>query len=107
MLSYPPAPRQAWDNSDIGGPWLYLMRNSLNSQIWSFKHPDFLAVSVSHGTAKLALYDRAIWDKYQLTSLASDEFRTNTLITERKSLVANSADYEDQAGEDSTIPALM
>jgi intracellular sulfur oxidation DsrE/DsrF family protein len=83
------------------------MRNALNSQIWSFKHPDFLAVSVTHGTAQLALYDRAIWDKYQLTSLAGDEFRTNTLITERKSVVADSADYEDQAGEDSSIPALM
>ena len=30
-----------------------------------------------------ALYDRAIWDKYQLTRLAGDEFRTNTLIIER------------------------
>jgi hypothetical protein len=92
---------------DIGGPWLYLMRNALNSQIWSFNHPDFLAVSVTHGTAQLALYDRAIWDKYQLTSLAGDEFRTNTLITERKSVVADSTDYEDQAIEDNSIPALM
>src|SRR6201991_4492085 len=46
VLAYQPAPRQAWDNTDIGGPWLNLMRNALNSQIWSFKHPDFLAVSV-------------------------------------------------------------
>jgi intracellular sulfur oxidation DsrE/DsrF family protein len=83
------------------------MRNALNSQIWSFNHPDFLAVSVTHGTAQLALYDRAIWDKYQLTSLAGDEFRTNTLITERKSVVADSTDYEDQAIEDNSIPALM
>jgi hypothetical protein len=111
VLSYRPAPRQAWDNTDIGGPWLNLMRNALNSQIWSFKHPDFLAVSVTHGTAQLALYDRATWDKYQLTSLAGDEFKTNTLITERKSAAADSADYEDPAGsfsgEDNTIPALM
>jgi hypothetical protein len=107
VLSYRPAPRQAWDNSDIGGPWLYLMRNALNSQIWSFNHPDFLAVSVTHGTAQLALYDRAIWGKYQLASLAGDEFRTNTLITERKSVMADSTDYEDQAVEDNSIPALM
>src|SRR5258708_12965996 len=71
VLSYRPAPRQAWDNIDIGGPWLSLMRNTLNTQIWSFKHPDFLAVSVTHGTADLALYDQAIWDKYQLTTLAA------------------------------------
>jgi hypothetical protein len=41
IFSYRPAPRQAWDNADIAGPWLNLMRNALNSQIWSFKHPDF------------------------------------------------------------------
>jgi hypothetical protein len=111
VLSYRPAPRQAWDNTDIGGPWLNLMRNALNSQIWSFKHPDFLAVSVTHGTAQLALYDRTIWDKYQLTRLAGDEFTTNTLITERKSAAAGPADYEDPAGpfsgDDNSIPALM
>ncbi|MEA2775370.1 MAG: hypothetical protein QOF90_776 [Acetobacteraceae bacterium] len=111
VLCYRPAPKQAWDNTAIGGPWLNLMRNALNSQIWSFKHPDFLAVSVTHGTAQLALYDQAIWDKYQLTSLAGDEFRTNTPIIERKSAAAYSANYEDPAGpfsgEDNSIPALM
>jgi hypothetical protein len=111
VLSYRPAPRQAWDNTDIGGPWLNLMRNALNTQIWSFKHPDFLAVSVTHGTAQLALYDPAIWEKYQLTRLAGDEFRTNTAITERKLTSADSANYEDPAGpfsgDDNSIPALM
>jgi hypothetical protein len=111
VLSYRPAPRQAWDNTDIGGPWLNLMRNALNSQIWSFKHPDFLAVSVTHGTAQLALYDQAIWDKYRLTSLAGDEFKSNTPIVERKSAAADSVNYEDPAGpfsgEDNSIPALM
>ena len=111
VLSYRPAPRQAWDNTDIGGPWLNLMRNALNSQIWSFKHPDFLAVSVTHGTAQLALYDQAIWDKYRLTSLAGDEFKINTPIIDRKSAAADSANYEDPAGafssEDNSIPALM
>jgi hypothetical protein len=111
VFSYRPAPRQAWDNTDIAGPWLNLMRNALNSQIWSFKHPDFLAVSVTHGTAQLALYDQAVWDKYQLTRLAGDEFKTNTLINERKAAAADSANYEDPAGpfsgEDNSIPALM
>jgi hypothetical protein len=111
VLSYRPAPRQAWDNTDIGGPWLNLMRNALNSQIWSFKHPDFLAVSVTHGTAQLALYDQAMWAKYQLTRLAGDEFMTNTPMIERKSAAADSANYEDPAGpfsgEDNSIPALM
>src|SRR3977135_2374663 len=84
VLSYRPARKQAWDSTDIGIPWLSLMRNTLNTQIWSFKHPDFLAVSVTHGTAHLALYDQAMWDKYQLTRLAGEKFKTNTLIIERE-----------------------
>jgi hypothetical protein len=111
VLSYRPAPRQAWDNSDIGRPWLNLMRNALNSQIWSFKHPEFLTVSVTHGTALLALYDQTMWDKYQLTRLAGEKFKTNTLIIEQKAAAADPANYEDPAGafsgEDNSILALM
>ena len=111
VLAYRPAPRQAWDNSEIGSPWLSFMRNALNTQIWSFKHPDFLAVSVTHGTALLALYDQTMWDKYQLTRLAGEKFKTNTLIIEQKAASADPANYEDPAGafsaEDNSIPALM
>jgi len=111
VLSYGPAPRQLWDNTDIGGPWLNLMRNALNSQIWSFKHPDFLAVSVTHGTAHLALYDQAMWDKYQIATLAGEKFKTNTLIVEQKAAAADPTNYEDPTGvfssADNSIPALM
>jgi hypothetical protein len=111
VLSYKPVSKQVWDNSDIGGPWLNLMRNALNTQIWSFKHPDFLTVSVTHGTALLALYDQAIWDKYRLTQLAGDAFKTDTPMIEQKLASADPANYEDPAGafsgEDNSIPALM
>ena len=111
VLSYGPAPKQAWDSTEIGIPWLSLIRNSLNTEIWSFKHPDFLAVSVTHGTAHLALYDQAMWDKYQFTRLAGEKFKTNTLIIEQKAAAADPANYEDPAGvfssEDNSIPALM
>jgi hypothetical protein len=111
VLSYRAAQRQVWDNTAIGGPWLNLMRNAVNSQIWSFKHPDFLAVSVTHGAAQLALFDQAMWDKYQLTKLAGEDFETNTLIIEHKAADADPANYEDPAGpfsgEDNSIPALM
>jgi intracellular sulfur oxidation DsrE/DsrF family protein len=111
VLSYRPVHKQAWDGIDIGIPWLDLMRNALNTQIWSFKHPDYLAVSVTHGTAVLALCDQAMWDKYQLTRLAGEKFKTNTLIVEQKAAAADPANYEDPAGpfsgEDNSIPALM
>ena len=111
VLAYEPAPKQAWDNTEIAGPWLNLMRNALNAQIWSFKHPDFLAVSATHGSAHLALYDQAMWDKYQLTHLAGGKFTTNTLIEEKKAASADAANFEDPAGAfspaDNSIPALM
>lgn len=111
VLSYKPEPKQVWDNTEIGSPWLNMMRNALNSQIWSFKHPDFLTVSMTHGTAQLALYDQAMWDKYQLTRLAGEKFKTNTFIVEPKAAAADPANYEDPtgpfSGEDNSIPALM
>src|SRR6266404_8449678 len=65
------------------------VESAFNTQIWSFKHPDFLAVSVTHGTAHLALYDQAMWDKYQLTKLAGGKFKTNTLIIEQEAAAAD------------------
>ena len=111
ILAYKPAHKQVWDNTDLSGPWLNLMRNALNAQVWAFKHADFLVVSATHGTAHLSLFDDAMWEKYKLTTLAGDEFRTNTLIEGRSAGFANPANYEDPAGafslEDNSIPALM
>ena len=83
VLAYKPATKQAWDNTEIGGPWLNVMRNSINAQVWSFRHPDFLVVSATHGSAQFALYDQEMWDKYSLAKLAGKGFETNTLIVER------------------------
>ena len=102
--------KQVWDNTVLDSPWLNLMRNSLNAQIWSFKHPDFLAVSATHGSAHLALYDDTIWDKYQITKLAGEKFKTNTLMV-AKSAPSDAANYEAPAGtfnaHDNSIPTLM
>jgi len=111
VLAYTPAMKQAWDMVDISGPWLNLMRNALNTQIWAFKHPDFLVVAECHGTAQLALYDQSMWDKYHLTRLAGEKFKTNTLIEPLPSEATDPANFEDPAGvfspADNSIPALM
>jgi hypothetical protein len=111
VLDYKPVQKQVWDHTDIAGPWLNLMRNAVNTQVWSFRHPDFLAVSATHGTAHLALYDQATWDKYQLTRLAGEKFRTNTLIADRPAETIDPANYEDPTGAfspaENSIPALM
>src|SRR6266403_1813592 len=84
VIAYRGAPKQLWDNTGIASPWLNDMRNSLNTQVWSFRHPDFLVVSVTHGTAHLALFGPAMWEKYQLAKLTGGKFQSNTLIAERK-----------------------
>jgi hypothetical protein len=60
VIAYRGAPKQVWDNTGIASPWLNDMRNALNTQVWSFKNPDFLVVSATHGTAHLALFGRAM-----------------------------------------------
>ena len=80
VLAYKGGPKQAWDNTDLAGPWLNGMGNSMNSQIWSFKEPNFLCVSATHGSAHLALFDQEMWDKYQLAKLAGSNVSSNTFI---------------------------
>src|SRR5712671_7083137 len=84
VIAYRGAPKQLWDNTGIASPWLNDMRNSLNTQVWSFRHPDFLVVSLTHGTAHLALFGPAMWEKYQLARLAGGKVQSNTLIAEQK-----------------------
>lgn len=111
VVGYTAGPKQLWDHTEIGGLWLNLMRNSLNAQIWSYKNQDFLCVSGTHGSAHLALYDQAMWDKYQLTNFAGDKFKTNTLIEQPKLASNDPANFEDPEGvfssADNAIPTLM
>src|ERR1700722_13725425 len=100
VIAYKSPYKQVWDNTDLASPWLNLMRNSLNSQIWSFKHPDFLVVSATHGTAHLALFDPATWEKYQLAKLTGGKFQSNTLIEARTDAAADPNDYENVDGAD-------
>src|SRR3981081_1632792 len=111
VIAYRGAPKQVWDNTGIASPWLNGMRNSLNAQVWSFRHPDFLAVSATHGSAHLALLQPAMWEKYQLAKLSGGKFQNNTLITEQKGAAADWDDYENPEGVFSphgdSIPALQ
>lgn len=108
VLAYKPVPKQAWDIADIN-VWLDFIRNSLNVQVWGFRHPDFLAVSATRGSALLGLYDQAAWTKYELSKHAGAQFPTNTLIAEGPA--TDLKNYEDPNGAfshaGSTIPTLM
>lgn len=111
ILHYKGKVKQAWDNTDLSGPWLNLMRNSMNCQVWAFKHPDFLVLSATHGTAHLALYDQHLWDKYQLSKLTGDKFKENTFLNVPAAAHADPKDFENEAGvfspHDNSIPVLQ
>src|SRR6267154_10688 len=111
VIAYRGAPKQVWDNTGIASPWLNVMRNALNAQVWSFGHPDFLAVSATHGTANLALFKPAMWEKYQLAKWTGGKFQSNTLIAEQTGAAADPKDYENPEGtfspHENSIPALQ
>ena len=106
LIAYKGGPRQVWNNVDLTGPWLNVMRNSLNTQIFSFGHRDFLAVSATHGPAHLALIDQAMWDKYNLADFAGGA-KSNTLIV-RKDAAGSGDGWKGPLGPaGNTIPALQ
>jgi len=111
LLAYRGAPKQIWDNKDLGGPWLNLMRNNLNVQTRSFKKPDFLILSATHASAHLAMYDQETWDKYNLSKLAGAGFTNNRLIVEQKAGSADPKNLQDPEGAyspaNNSIPALQ
>ena len=111
VIAYRGNPKQVWDMVAIEGPWLNLLRNTLNTQVWSFKHSDVLAVAECHSSAQLALYDESMWDKYKLVELAGDKFKTNTLIADKPAASADAKTYQDPKGLFSpaanSIPILM
>lgn len=82
LLAYRGALTQVWENSDIAAPWLNLMREAMNGQNFAHGHPDFLAVSATHGTAHLALFSQDMWTKYGLAANTGGKFTENTLIRE-------------------------
>ena len=111
VIAYRGGPKQAFDNTDLEGPWLNLMRNSMNAQVWSWKHPDFLCVSATHGSAHYALYDDLIWDKYQLAKLTKGKFESNVFTRSAPAAASDPKDFEKADGvfspDDNSIAVLQ
>jgi hypothetical protein len=110
VIAYRGTRKQVWDNTDLGSPWMNIMRNSINAQVFSFGHRDFLAVSATHGSAHLALFDQDMWDKYRFAEMAGGDFKTNTLIVP-KTAPSELSDFENPKSvfgpAGNTIPALQ
>jgi intracellular sulfur oxidation DsrE/DsrF family protein len=97
LLAYRGKPTQVWENSDIGAAWPGLMRESLNGQVFAFRNADFLSVSATHGSAHLALFNQAMWDKYALAEKTGGVATRNTFIVEKPG-VGPTDDHHDIAG---------
>lgn len=98
VLHYAGNPKQCWDNTDISGPWLNVMRNAMNAEIWSFRHPDFLCISVTHGSAQLALYDDAVWEKYGLAKLAGGKVTHDSIVNAPPAANIDPRDFQNPNG---------
>jgi hypothetical protein len=98
VLAYKGGQRHVWDHTDLLGPWLNGMRNTVNSQVFAFKEPDFLCVSGTHGAAHLALYDQDTWDKYQLAKIAGGNILRNTFIVVPSAVSHDPADFQSPEG---------
>lgn len=96
VLHYAGGPKQSWDNTELKGLWLSVMRNAVNAQIWGFRHPDFLCVSATRGSAQLALYDQAMWDKYGLGKLVG--VPENHFVKATPASAVDPADYQNHKG---------
>lgn len=97
LLAYRAKPRQVWENSEITAAWINLMREAVNGQVFSHHHPDFIAVSATHGTAHLALFNQAMWDKYGFAERTNGTVTRNVYILE-KAGISPSDDHHDMTG---------
>ena len=113
VVNYRSGPKQVWHVSDIKSPWLILVRNSLNVELWAYKHPDMLAAVCIHGPAHLSLLDDYIWAKYNLSKRLELKVNQNPYLSVRTSSSAQevkaggrNAD-ELKSSDEASIDALM
>jgi hypothetical protein len=97
VLAYKYRSLQVWECTEISAPWINLMREAINGQVFSHGNPEFLAVAAVHGTAHLALFGQTAWDKYDLPRLTGGKFNTNSFVAEKPG-VSPKDDLQDPNG---------
>jgi hypothetical protein len=97
LLSYKYHALQVWESTDLGAPWINLMREAMNGQVFAHGNEDFLAVAAVHGNAHLALFTQTAWEKYELVQIGGGHSNVNRFIIE-KSGVSPRDDLQDLNG---------
>nr|AWM06128.1 transcriptional initiation protein Tat [Bradyrhizobium symbiodeficiens] len=83
LLSYKYHALQVWESTDFAAPWINLMREAINGQVFSLGNADFLAVAAVHGNAHSALFNQVAWEKYKLAKVAGGQADFNSFIVEK------------------------
>lgn len=83
LLSFKGSALQVWDITDLAGPWINLMREAMNGQVFAHGNSDYLSVGAVHGAAHLALFNQDMWNKYALSEATNGQFSHNSLIVEK------------------------
>lgn len=115
LLAYNGKPKQVWDSPNLFEPWLNMIRNTVNTEVFSWKHPDFLAAAATHATGQWALYDEYIWNKYDIPGLIAKQFKKkidhNVFIQEKTAANGVFADFENPSGvfspDDNSVTTLQ
>jgi hypothetical protein len=97
VLAYD-GPRQVFDTTRLAGGWINQMRNTLNAQVFSLQRSNFLCVGAPHGSAALALFTQAAWDKYKLAALTEGAFKDNAFLRDPDFPVSDVGDPTNVAG---------
>jgi intracellular sulfur oxidation DsrE/DsrF family protein len=97
VLAYRNRALQVWECTEIGAPWLNLMREAISGQVYAHGNPGFLAVAAIHGSAHLALFNQAAWDTYGLATLSGGKAATNIFVAPKLG-TAPSDDIQNVAG---------
>lgn len=83
LLAFSGRSLQVWEITELGAPWLNLMREAMNGQVFAHGNPDYLAVGAVHGMAHLALFNQDMWEKYALAENTSGQLDQNKLIAQK------------------------
>ena len=80
VLAYRNRALQVWERTELGAPWLNLMREAISGQVFAHGNPGFLAVAALHGSAHLTLFDQVAWDTHGLAQLSGNMAAKNTFL---------------------------
>ncbi|BAT19172.1 hypothetical protein [Asaia bogorensis] len=108
LRAYRSDERMIGTGTSLSGNWPVEAQNLLNSEIFSFGHPEALLVMALWSEAQLALYDDEAWSRYGLSRLTSSG---QSVLPLRQVTTGYSRHHQDEQGvygaAGRSIPALQ